>query len=75
MATEISPPTAFTTTVIFTMVGVVVTDVTVIVVITINMNNLFEMAMKRSCVEAYPERPLPAFQNMRVSGQLRASGP
>ena len=57
MATGISTPTDFsasTTTVIFTIVGVVVIDVTVIIVITTAMNNVSELAMKRSCVEALP---------------------
>jgi hypothetical protein len=52
-------PTAFSAstasaTVIFTTVGVVIIDVTVIVVITATMNNLSELAMKQSCVEAPP---------------------
>jgi hypothetical protein len=52
--TAFSASTASTTTVIFTIVGVVVIDVTVIVVITTTMNNLSELAMKRSCVEGLP---------------------
>jgi len=71
MPTEISPPTAFTasnTTVIFTIVGgVVVTDVTVLVVITTTMNNLSELAMKHSCVEALLGPSVTCISNMRVA--------
>ena len=54
----------------FIIVGVVVIDVTVIVVITTTVNNLSGLAMSGLTLKLYPEPPVTCVSKMRVSGQF-----